>query len=126
MASGLDVLGAVSTSLSGQYITLRVKSVDADVLRGKVGGSKGSLASAGLRFVDAAPKAALDAARPFIIKAARDYGVDADIQISSAPAAPKRALSEFWPGLAVGVVLGGSGLLVWKAFSALVDKVASR
>lgn len=126
MSSGLDLLGAVSTSLSGQYITLRVKSVDADVLKSKLGGGTGSIAAASLHFVDAAPRAALDTAAPFIVKAAKDYGVDADIQVSNKAPGDKRAISEFWPGLLVGVVIGGSSLVLWKAFAALVNKIASR
>lgn len=127
MASGLDLLGAtVSTSLSGQYITFHVNSVNADTLRQKLGGSKGKLATAGLRFVDAAPKAALDIASPYIISAMKDYGIEADMQLANKVPGPKRAFSEFWPGLAVGVAVGGSSLLIWKAFSALVNKIAAR
>jgi len=127
MASGLDLLGAtVSTALSGQYITFHVNSVNADTLRQKLGGAKGKLATAGLRFVDAAPKAALDVASPYLISTMKDYGIEADMQLSNKPLASKRAFSEFWPGLATGVVIGGSSLLIWKAFAALIDKIASR
>jgi hypothetical protein len=126
MASGLDLLGAISTSLSGQYITFHVNSVNTETLRQKLGGSKGKLATAGLRFVDAAPKAALDIASPYIISTMKDYGIEADVQLANKVPGERRAFSEFWPGLAMGVVVGGSGLLIWKAFAALVSKIAAR
>src|SRR6185369_14593101 len=118
---GFDLLGAVE-ALSTQYITLRVKSIDAEKLKAKLGGSSGQLASFGLSLVDRAPKAALDVAMPFVKKEALDYGVDLEVQMGNAPLAKQRAMSEFWPGLVAGTVLGGSALVISKLIMKLVGR----
>jgi hypothetical protein len=119
---GLDLLGAVSTALSNQYINIHVKGIDADRLRAKLAGSTGSFASAGLHFVDAAPKAALDLVVPIIRAKASEYGVDADITVSNAKSQGARAFSEFFPGLLIGTVVGGSSLVIWKLISKLLKR----
>jgi len=120
---GLDLLGVVSTSLASQNINVHVKSIDADKLKSALSGSTGTFAAAGLHFVDAAPKAALDALVPVIKSTAKKYGVDADITVSTAKPPGARAYSEFWPGLLVGGIIGGSGLLIWKLASMLITRV---
>jgi len=117
---GLDLLGA-SDALSNQYITFRIKNIDSQTLKYKLGtGTAGALAPAGLLFVNAGPQAALDVAAPFIRSAMKDYGIDADVTVSKvAPAGGPRAISEFWPGLLVGGVIGGSGLLIVKMIARL-------
>lgn len=122
--SGFDYLGA--DGLAGQYIVVHVKNVDTNKLRSKLGGSKGQLASSALTFVDAAPKAALDAAIPFLVGKAKDYGVTAEVSTVSAPPGTSRALSEFWPGLGIGVVLGGSLLGIYKLVSFGVGRLIGR
>ena len=110
---GLDLLGAAD-ALANQFIVLRVKNIDREKLKAKLG-SKGALAGAGLMFVDAAPKAALDAVAPFIPKAAKDYGIDLEVGIfDRPPPTGGRGFSEFWPGLLMGGVVGGSSLLIVK------------
>jgi len=116
---GLALLGAAD-ALSSQYVTLRIKSIDPATLKYKLGtGAAGTFASAGLHFVDASPQAALDVAAPFIRDELKNYGIDADITITNAPPVKggPRAISEFWPGLLVGGVIGGSGLLIYKAIA---------
>lgn len=118
--SGFDVLGA-EDALANQYILVRIKRIDQAKLASKLGGSKGQLASSALTIVNTMPKAILDAALPIAKTKALDYGVDADITVSNVP--PKmqaRALSEFWPGLIGGVVLGASGLLIVKLLGRLL------
>lgn len=114
--SELDYLGAAE-ALSNYNINLRVKGIDANKLKDKLGGSTGSFASAGLIFVNMAPKAALTAAAPFIAKAAKEYGVDADVQILDSPAKGVRSSSEFFPGLFLGIGIGGAGLAIVKLFA---------
>lgn len=118
---GLDLLGAVD-ALADQYITLRVKHIDSVKLRNKLGGSKGTLAEGALHFVDAAPKAALDLVLPFAVNKAKDYGVELEAAITDKPAKGKRAVSEFWFGLGVGGVVGGSALLIVKTLGALFGR----
>jgi hypothetical protein len=116
---GLNLLGA-STGLADQYITLRVTDIDKDRLREKAGG----LAAATLPLLDVAPKAALDAARPFIESAAKGYGVGVEVTVSNVPPSKGgRAISEFWPGLFVGGALGAGALVIAKLVGALVARV---
>lgn len=120
---GLNLLGAGSTALANQYITFRVKSVDVERLSSKIGGSAGTLVSASMRFVDMAPKAALDAAIPLALGAIRDYGIDADATVTNVPPAKSgRAISEFFPGLLVGLGLGGGSILIWKLLARLLAR----
>ena len=114
---GFDSLGAAD-ALSNQYIVLRIRSIDREKLKSRLG-SKGALAGAGLSFVDAAPKAALDAVAPFIPKAAKDYGVDLEVIVTDKSPGAGRSASEFWPGLLMGGVVGGSGLLIVKLIARL-------
>jgi hypothetical protein len=119
---GLDLLG-VEDALASQYITLRVKHIDREKLRNKIGGGKGALAKSAMSFVDASPKAALDMASPFIVSAAKDYGLDMDVVVSDVPPSKGgRAYSEFFPGFLMGAVLGGTSLLIWKAVARLVRR----
>lgn len=119
---GLDLLGAAD-ALSDQYITFRVKSVDRDKLKEKLGGRTGKLAKAGLTFVDIAPKAALDLVVPIVKNEAKSYGVDTEIVVSNVPPSKGgRAISEFFPGVVVGIGVGASGLLIIKALAGLIHK----
>jgi hypothetical protein len=118
--SGYDVLGA-EDALANQYILVRIKRIDQAKLASKLGGSKGQIASSAMTVVNTMPKAALDAALPIAKSKALDYGIDLDVMVSDVP--PKmraRAMSEFWVGLAGGVVLGASGLLIAKLFGRLL------
>ena len=122
MNDGLLLLGA-STGLADQYITIRVTDVDRDRLKEKAG----ALAASALPLLDIAPKAALDAVRPVIESAIKDYGIGAEITVSNVPPSKGgRALSEFWPGLVVGGVVGVSALTIGKLFGALLAKVRHR
>jgi hypothetical protein len=119
---GLDYLGAAET-LSSQYITFRVKSIDAEKLKNKLGGSTGQLASSGLTFINLAPEATLDIAVPLIVKQAKEYGVDAEVTVSRVPPSKGgRSTSEFFPGLFIGLGIGGSILAIVK----LVMRLAGR
>jgi hypothetical protein len=118
--SGFDMLGA-EDALANQYIVVRVKHIDQTKLAGKLGGSKGQLASSALTVVNTMPKAVLDAVVPIAKTKALDYGIDAEVTVSDVP--PKlraRAFSEFWPGLLGGIVLGGFSLAIVKGFGKLI------
>ena len=117
----LDLMGA--DSWSDQYVTLRVLHIDADKLRQKLGGTTGTLASFGVSVASLAPKMAIDAALPALLGLVKkDYGVELEATVTDADRplyvppkkGAKRGVSEFWPGLVVGGVLGGSALLIWK------------
>jgi hypothetical protein len=117
---GFDILGA---TLADQYIVLRVKNIDRARLKAKLGGSTGQLASSVVTMVDVSAKAALDAALPVAVSKARDYGIELEAYASNVPPnMSKRSISEFWPGLLLGGVLGGSGLLI----ATLVGKLFKR
>jgi hypothetical protein len=104
---GLDLLGAEVTSLSHSFITLRVKSIDTEKLKNKLGGSTGSIASNAMPLLNSAPKAVLDMAMPFVVKTAKGYGVDLETVVSDVPPSKGgRPLSEFFPGVVVGMGLG--------------------
>jgi hypothetical protein len=117
---GLDILGA---TLADQYIILRVKRVDKDRLRSKLGGATGALAGPALTMVDASAKAALDVALPIAVGKAKEYGIELEASATNVPPQMRsRALSEFWPGLLAGAVLGGSSLAIVK----LVGRIFKR
>ena len=111
----LDLFGADSV-LADQYITLRVKKIDKDLLRQKVGGYTGVLASFGVSIADMEPKMAIDALIPVGVAQAKKLGLDVEVTRSTSPppAGQTRGLSEFWPGLLVGGVLGAGSLAIWK------------
>lgn len=118
MSSGFDILG-VEDSLADQYITLRVRRIDREKLAQKIGGGAvGKAAKAAIAFADTAPKATLDIAVPFARAEARKYGVDVDVVVSKVPPAQGgRALSEFFPGLVGGFLLGVSVLGIGKGIA---------
>jgi hypothetical protein len=117
---GLDLLGAVD-ALATQYITLRIKHIDRAKLQYKLG-SSGGIATSALTMIEASPKAALDAALPFAVSKAKEYGVDLETVVSNVPS-KGRPLSEFWPGLLVGGVVGASGLLIVKLLGRLASRI---
>jgi hypothetical protein len=104
------MLGAAGDALRGQTVVARVERVDAEKLKAAIGRYGGAIDVA-IDFADWKPKAAVDAAIPFIKKQLGDLGIDATVV---AGAAPTRGKSEFWGGLAVGGVLGGGALAIWK------------
>lgn len=117
---GLDLLGAESTALSHQFITLRIKSIDSEKLKNKLGGSTGSIASSAMPLLNVAPRAALDMAMPLVIKTAMGYGVDLESVVSNTPPATKgRPMSEFFPGIVVGMGLGAAGYGLVKLIAKL-------
>jgi hypothetical protein len=120
---GLDQLGA-DDLLASQYITLRVKSIDREKLKSALGGRTGEIAKTALSFVDMSPKAAVDVVLPIAKGEAKKYGVELETTVTNAP--PKkggRALSEFWPGLGIGLLLGLSFLGIGKGVAAVVHKL---
>jgi hypothetical protein len=117
-----DLLGADDT-FADQYITVRVKKIDRDRLRYAIGGSKGDIATSALTIVNTAPKAFLDLFAPVAKNKLTEFGIDADISVSKAPIAKTaRAMSEFWPGLLAGTVLGATGWLIYRGVAALVRR----
>ena len=122
--NGLDLLGATTDAFSSQYITLRIKSIDRDKLREQLGGKVGAIASGALSVVDSSPKAVFDIATPLIKTEAKNYGVDLDVIVANVPPTKggPRALSEFWPGIIAGTILGASGLLIYKGVQRLMER----
>lgn len=119
---GLSLLGA-DDAFANQYITLRVKKLDRVKLSLKLGGSTGAMASSALSLVDSSPKAALDIAMPFIRTEAAKYGVDLETTVSNVPPSKGgRAISEFWPGMVFGVIVGGSSLVIMKLLARLAGR----
>ncbi len=115
---GSDLIGA--DGLQNQYILLHVKNIDKAALQNKLKQPPGepptpskqalvaSLAGTSVSVIDRVPKAIIDLALPFLTKVLKDdYGIDAQITASDVPQKMKvRELSEFFPGAAVGVVIG--------------------
>lgn len=106
----LDVLGA-GEGLGTKYITLRVKGVDMDKLRQKFGGYANVLT-----LVDMAPEVALRTALPVAAKkAATDYGVELDWQVTDAPPQPGVAPpSNFGTGVLSGGAMMAALWAAWK------------
>lgn len=111
--SDLDCLGA-GEGLGTRYITVRVKSIDADKLAQKVG-----RATAALPLADQIPDPILRAALPVAANLVRnDYGIDLEWQVSKVPigAKPLEENSGFGLGVGAGVGLTVVGWLLWKLF----------
>lgn len=117
-AEDLDLLGA--EGLAGQYIVLRVRSID----RGKLaqalgGGTKAAALPAALAVVDFAPQQTLGLLMPMVAeKVKAGYGVDLEYQITEAPPPPGDKGTGKAGGGTLGKVLGGALLGaagVWAA-----------
>lgn len=121
---GFDCLGAIDTSLSDQYITVRVRGIDSEKLVGALAKEGyGTFASAGLHLINAAPRAMLDTAIPIAVGKAKEYGIDAEVSVATSPPnSGQRAASEFWPGLAIGLGVGGGSLAIYKLFAYLLAR----
>lgn len=122
MTRGLHILGAAGDGLRGQTVTARVESVDVPKFKARLkelapetAGHDGAIDLA-FKIADWKPEAVIDAAIPLIRKELAGLGIDATI---TAGAAPTRGQSEFWGGLAVGGVLGGSALVIVKLIGRL-------
>lgn len=123
-SSGYDVLGA-DDALANQYIVVRVKRIDRDKLAAALGGSRGQLASSAIQVVNTMPKAIIDAALPIAKTQATKYGIDVDIASTDVPPnLRRRAFSEFWPGLGIGIVLGVFSLGIAKGIGKLLPAKA--
>lgn len=109
--TGLDCLGA-GEGLGTRYVTVRVKSIDADKLAQKVG-----RATAALPLADQLPDPILRAALPYAAHLVRnDYGIDLEWQISKVPPNAKSLDENSGLGLGLGIGLGTAaiGWLLWK------------
>jgi len=113
------MLGVSGDGLKGQSVVARVEHVDAAKLK-KMIGKHGEAIDLALDFADWKPKAAVDAAIPFIRSELAKIGVDAKIIAGDATT---RGPSEFWGGLVVGTALGGSALVIWKLASGLFGRL---
>lgn len=104
---GLDCLGA-GEGLGTRYVTVRVKSIDLDKLKQKIGS-----AVAAIPAVDALPDPVLHAALPYAANLVRkDYGIDLEWQISKVP--PNAKALEENSGLGLGLGIGfGTAALGW-------------
>lgn len=111
----LDLLGA--EGLAGQYIVLRVRSIDRQKLGRAIGG--GALAAAlpaALAIIDFAPGQILPLLAPAAIEEARNtYGVDLEYQIQDAPP-PKGQQPKGTTKVLVGVALGLAGAFAASHF----------
>ncbi len=111
VARDLDLLGA--EGLSGQYITLRVRSIDRQKLGQAVGGGPAAaVLPAALALVDVAPQETLSMLLPVVKeRAASKYGVLLDYQVSAAPPAPgEPKKSGTGKAVLLGAALGGGGV----------------
>lgn len=119
LGEDLDLLGA--EGLSGQFITLRVRSIDKLKLGQALGGgSKAAVLPAALAMVDFAPQQTLDLLMPIVQeKVKTGYGVDLDYQISEA--APKAGETPKASGgklVLLGLALGAAGTFAASRFGA--------
>lgn len=103
-----------STGLSTQTVIVHIHDIDAEKLKAAIGGGRNAaFADLALTLADAAPKATLDIGLPIAEKELKLYGIDATLSASDVPTRA-RSKSEFWSGLAVGGVLGGSAWAIWR------------
>jgi hypothetical protein len=122
LADDLNLLG--SEGLSGQYITVRVKSIDRQKLAQALGGVKGAAIPAALAVVDFAPQQSLGILMPIVKdKVNADYGVDLEYQVSEVgPAAASPGGKAAGKGgmsgkaVALGVVVGLVGAVAASHF----------
>lgn len=125
--SDLDFIGA--DGLSTKYIVLRVRSLDADKLKQKLGGYAGASVPLALSVLNVDPSVtefALKGALPSIAKLVRDdYGVDLEWQVMNAPP-PKGEdpPSRIGAGIVIGGSLVGMGWAVWHfALRSLLGRI---
>lgn len=120
----MNLLGADS-GLKGQYIVLRVNSIDAEKFKAAVGSGAGGLI---MSITDVTPKAVLDVAGPVGAKYLRNkYGIDTTVSFSDAPPSQgPRQKSEFFAGALVtaGTIGGIYGLVKLAGF--LIGKARGR
>lgn len=111
----LDCLGA-GEGLGTKYITLRVKRVDVERLRQKLGGATGAAMPAAMALVDQAPEVALHTAMPYATKKAMDdYGVELEWQVTDAPLKPgQKTQSKFGVGIISGGAIAVGSWFAWK------------
>lgn len=123
MPSGLDMLGA---GLSDSVVIVRVIKIDPNKLKQATGAERGlkSMAvSAALAATNRVPKAVLDVALPTAAGVLKDkYGIEAVITAADSYEVKDRPVSEFFPGLVAGALLGLSGLGIWKGVSRLLHR----
>ncbi len=112
--SELDFIGA-GEALGTKFVTLRVKRIDTDKLRQKLGGMTGQAIPVVLPLIEQAPEAALRAAMPFATqKALTDYGVELEYQISDAPPRPGEVPpTKFGAGLLTGCLATVAAMWAW-------------
>ena len=113
------MLGVSGDGLKGQSVVARVERVDVEKLK-KTIGEHGEAIDLAFNFADWKPKAAIDAAIPFIRNELSKIGVDAKIVAGEAAT---RGPSEFWGGLVIGCGIGGSALAIWKLASRLFGRL---
>lgn len=123
LADDLEMLGA--EGLAGQYVTLRVKSIDKKKLAQALGGVKAAAVPAALALVDLAPEQALQLLLPLGAEQARArYGVDLEYRVTDVPPPPlgpgeKRKGSGTAGKVLLGVGLGALGAYAASHFGAL-------
>lgn len=108
----LDLLGA--EGLSGQYVVLRVKSIDPAKLQKKIGGTAGAAAPYAVALADVAPTVALNATLPLLMKKVReDYGIDLEYQVQDAPP-PVNKHKTYGTGIFTGLAIAAGGWAAWR------------
>lgn len=121
-AEDLNLLGA--EGLSGQFIVLRVRSIDKPKLAQALGGgAKGAAIPAALALVDFAPQQTLGLLMPMVAQKVKgSYGVDLDYQITEAPPAapgdkpPQKAGGMSGKAVVLGVLVGLGGAFAASHF----------
>lgn len=134
MHEDLELLGAEG-GLAGQYIVLRVRSIDKKKLGQAIGGGPAAAAlPAALALVDFAPQQVLSLLLPTAVERVRgQYGVDLEYTLQDAPPPPGQKPGGSTLGkVLVGIALGLGGAYAASRFGALdaarsaADGVASR
>ena len=131
-AEDLDLLGA--EGLAGQYVVVRVKSIDKKKLGQAIGGGAAAAAlPAALAVIDFAPQQVLSLILPLALERAKNtYGVELEAQVQDAPPPPGQKPPGGAGKVLVGIALGLGGAYAASHFGVVsaaqgaVRSVASR
>lgn len=118
-AEDLDLLGA--EGLAGQYVVVRVKSIDKKKLAQAIGGGAAAAAlPAALAVVDFAPQQVLSLVLPLALERAKNtYGVELEAQVQDAPPPPGQKPPSGAGKVLVGIALGLGGAYAASHFGVI-------
>lgn len=118
-AEDLDLLGA--EGLAGQYVVLRVKSIDRQKLgRALGGGPTAAVLPAALAVMDFAPQQVLSLLLPTAVDQVRStYGVDLEYKVQDAPPPPGQKPPSGAGKVLLGIALGLGGAYAASHFGVI-------